>query len=153
MSDTLNETGAAALTSIRDMLAAVAVDYNRLDELRELDEPDEDEARELAELEEAAGDCANEDEARERIQEDPLSVQVRSGWYAPGETDNKPEEFELLLSTGGPAVRILGELDEYGEPSRAWLEVQDWGTPWTQYFEPGVGDLALEYARHFYFGE
>jgi hypothetical protein len=153
MSDTLNETGAAALASIRDMLAAVAVDYDRLEELRETDEPDEDEARELAELEEAAGDCADEDEARERIQEDPLSVQVRSGWYSPGEADQKPEEFELLLSTGGPAVRILGELDEYGEPSRAWLEVQDWGTPWTHYFEPGVDDMLLEYAGHFYFGE
>jgi len=153
MSDTLNETGAAALSSIRDMLAAVAVDYDRLEELRELDEPDEDEARELSELEEAAGDCADEDEARERIQEDPLSVQVRSGWYSPGEIDNKPEEFEILLSTGGPAVRILGELDEYGHPSRAWLEVQDWGTPWTHYFEPGAGDVLLEYAGHFYFGE
>jgi hypothetical protein len=53
----------------------------------------------------------DEDAAREAIQEDPLSFQVRSGWYQPGSEDNEPEEFELLLSTGGPATRIIGDID------------------------------------------
>jgi hypothetical protein len=73
------------------------------------------------------------------------------------------EEFNILLSTGGPAVRIMGEL-RYGEPYRAWLEVQDWFTPWTQYYgtnnpddphswanQPSQ-DVLLTYARQFYFG-
>ena len=63
----------------------------------------------------------------------------------------KPFEFCILLSTGGPASRIRGELDN-GEPCRAWLEVQDWGTPWTQYFDIEQ-DTLLAYARCFYFGE
>lgn len=42
-------------------------------------------AEELAELEDAAGDCEDEDEARVRIQEDPLEVQVRSDWTTVGE--------------------------------------------------------------------
>lgn len=154
----------AQLESIREMLAAVAVDYDRLEELRE-EKADGDDTRavnwakenleaaaELAELEAAAGDCTDEDDARERIQEDPLSVQIRSGWYSSGETP-EPEEFEILLCTGGPAVRILGELDQYGQPSRAWLEYQDWGTPWTLYHEQGAGDTLVEYAQQFYFGE
>jgi hypothetical protein len=39
-----------------------------------------------------------------------------------------------------------------GEPHRAWLEVQDWGTPWTRYFDIEQ-DTLLAYARCFYFGE
>jgi hypothetical protein len=142
------------LSAIRDMLAAVAVDYNRLEELRDIDTGDlsPEDAAELSELEEAAGDCADEDDARQRIQDDPLSLQVRSGWYSPGEEPPAPAEFELLLSTGGPAVRIVGELSEHGEPTRAWIEWQDWGTPWTHHYEPGAGDTCLEYAQHFYFG-
>ena len=82
----------------------------------------------LAAFEAAAGDCADEEEARQRIQEDPFSVEVRSDWTTPGEP-LEPSEFTILLCTGGPAVRIVGELN-LGEPCRAWLEYQDWGTPW-----------------------
>ena len=83
------------------------------------------------------------------IYEDPLSVEVRSGWVTPG-AEMTPEDFCILLGTGGPATRIRGELDEYGEPYRAWLEVQDWGKPWTQYF-PAEQDTLLTYARCFCF--
>lgn len=159
MTDHAKQQAATQLASIRDMLAALNCDYDRLEELREeRDALDEEELRnwpesgELSELEEAAGGCADEDEARERIKEDPLSVQVRSGWYTPGETP-QAEEFEILLCTRGPAVRIMGELDEYNQPSRAWIQYQDWGTPWTDYFEDGAGAACLEYAQQFYFGE
>lgn len=92
----------------------------------------------------------DEDSAREEIQNSPLSVQIRSGWVTPGET-MEAAEFEILLTTGGPALRIRGELDDSKEPDRAWLEYQDWGTPWTQYFEVEQATL-LAYCRCFYFG-
>ena len=47
--------------------------------------------------------------ARATILQDPLSVQVRSGWCSPGSGPGSPEEYEILLATGGPAARIIGE--------------------------------------------
>lgn len=106
----------------------------------------DDEATELAELEEQAGECNSEDDAIERIDQDPLEICVRSGWHHIGD-DMVPEEFVILLCTGGPAVRIHGELDQYGEPCRVWVEYQDWGTPWTELV--GLGDAydLLTYAQ------
>src|SRR5690606_9175128 len=34
-------------------------------------------------------------------------------------------EYEILLSTGGPAVRIVGRLNEWDEPVTAVLQCQD----------------------------
>jgi hypothetical protein len=95
-----------------------------------------------------------QDECREAITAGPLSVQVRGDWYSPGERvrdDAEPVEYEILLTTGGPALRIIGRLDS-GEPISATLEWQDWGTPWTR--AVGIADEAtlLSYASHFYFG-
>ena len=81
--------------------------------------------------EEMRDDYHDHDEALSNIEDDPISVQVRSGWANLGE-ELEPEEFEILLCTGGPAVRIIGELSS-GEAKRAWMEYQDWGIPWTQY--------------------
>lgn len=151
------EQARAQYESLCAMLAAVDVDYDRLEELRDLEQGkhlDRGELEELAELEAAAGDCGSEETARQRISEDPLSVEVRSDWTAPGESMD-PAEFRILLCTGGPAVQIRGELDR-GEPARAWLEYQDWGTPWTQYFGPDFGpdsDTLCRYASFFFFGE
>ena len=89
--------------------------------------------------------------ALEAIQQDALSVEVRSDWVSPGEKMTAGQ-FNILLCTGGPAVRIMGELDEHGEPYRAWLECQDWGTQWTQVFNVSQ-DTLLAYASCFYFGE
>lgn len=85
-----------------------------------------------SQLTQIANDCESEDEAQERIRQDALEVKVRSEWHYPGDEDVKPDQFYILLCTGGPAIRIIGELDEYGQPVRAWLEYQDWGTPWTE---------------------
>lgn len=94
----------------------------------------------------------DEDSAREAIQEHPLEVCVRSGWVA-SKADMEPEEFMILLGTGGPACRIRGELSG-GEPSRAWIEYQDWGTPWTELVCPPIeSDTLLTYCSQFYFGE
>lgn len=94
-------------------------------------------------------------EAREQaIREDTLSVTVRSGWYSPGvREDSEPAEYEILLCTGGPACRMIGELDR-GQPTSARIEVQDWFTPWTEWRGDGWNEkIALEYACAFYFGD
>jgi hypothetical protein len=70
----------------------------------------------------------DEDAARDAICEDPLSVLVRSGWTEAGES-MQAEEYEILLCTGGPAVRIVGDLN-HGSPETARIEYQDWFTPW-----------------------
>ena len=91
------------------------------------------------------------EEALEAIQEAALSVAVRPDWTSLDEKMT-PTEFLVLLTTGGPAVRIRGELDRHGEPDRAWLEVQDWGKPWTEYLGPNpaaLADACLAYARCF----
>lgn len=97
----------------------------------------------------------DEDSARETIQEDALSVQVRSDWYSPGDSEGrKPGEFEILLCTGGPAVRLIGELSEHCEPDSVRLQHQDWGTPWTEHFlNSNQREYVLTYCRQFYFGE
>jgi hypothetical protein len=152
------EQAAAQLESIKGMVAALECDYERLEELREEraaldDERDWPDAQELAELEEAAGEFTSSDEARDRIQEDPLSVQVRGGWHDPGAEDEGPEEYEILLCTGGPACRIIGRLDRHNEPDTARLQHQDWGTPWTELITTGADhDALLTYAHAFYFG-
>src|SRR4051812_2864989 len=101
------------------MVAALDVDYDRLDELSELvTEVEDAEERaklrqELDALKKLAGESTSADAARQRIEEDPLSVQVRSGWYNSGanEDERSPEEYEIVLCTGGPACRIIGRLD------------------------------------------
>lgn len=161
----LDEIGRNAYSSIKEMVAALQLDWERLEVLRgERDDWDAedaglewaaqfpDEAAELAELEAATNDCDDADTARDAISEDALSVEVRTGWYSPYDGEGaEPEEYCLLLATGGPAVRIIGELCGR-EPSTARLEVQDWFTPWTEYIEADQ-DILLAYAACFYFGE
>ncbi|GAI79740.1 unnamed protein product [marine sediment metagenome] len=109
------------------------------------------------------GDTATEEEreeyhdeeaARQSISEDPLSVQVRSDWHTPGDEDNKPTEYTILLCTGGPACRIIGDLDGFQQPDTAKLEYQDWFTPWAGYHDATLedGETLLSYAQQFYFG-
>jgi hypothetical protein len=179
----LQAIGESAAQSIAEMVAALECDYDRLEELREhrtewiaenpgkfIDPNDTrtnyalacpDEAEELAELVGAAGESyepnatadTNRDNARQHIEEDALSIEIRSGWYTPGE-EFEPEEFCILLSTGAPATRIIGELDEHRQPSRARLQAQDWFTPWTDYRGDAISsDDLLTYCQQFYFGE
>jgi len=167
----------AQAASIAAMVDALTCDYERLQELRDereeladalaeaetdesrnkgneeraaLAEWDEDNATELNELEHAAGDCKDEDEARERIQENALSVEVRSGWTAASDIPFTAAEFRIVLCTGGPHVEIMGELDQYQQPCRAWLQYQDWGTPMTQFFDIEQSTLLI-YCQEFYF--
>lgn len=95
----------------------------------------------------------DDDTVCEEIQQGPLSVLVRSGWRSPGsEQDDSDEEYEILLSTGGPALRIFGRLDRYSQPASAELQWQDWGTQWTRCTFAAEAPL-LTYAQQFWYGE
>jgi len=159
------QTNAAAwYGSICEMVAALNCDFDRRDDLRNFAAdpaaPLNDEERaELADLLATSTldgyVMENSDNVRERIQESVLSVEVRSAWYSPGDPDCRdmaPEDFQILLTTGGPALRLIGELDEHCQPTRAVLQFQDWGTPWTDYYT-GDMDTLLAFASCFYFGE
>ena len=93
---------------------------------------------------------SSEDTAEEietQMRETPLSLEVRSGWTDPGEKP-EPAEFRLLLSWGGPALRLVGSLtDSYGADNCS-LQHQDWGTPWTH-----LPTTADEYAALEWFAE
>lgn len=177
--DRADSQARAQVRSIAEMVAALEVDYDRLDELREeragSSEPSRvlllrekpgaainpegadwwedaypEEAEELAQLEAAAGECTNQEEAQQRIQEDALSVEVRSGWGSPGEK-MEPYEFRIVLCTGGPHVEIQGDLDQHNEPDSVRILYSDWGTSGELFdFDR---DAVLTYCRQFYFGE
>lgn len=90
------------------------------------------------------------------IQEDALEILVRDDWRRPSAepvlTDT-PTEFLILLSTGGPAVRVTGSLDINCLPSNVQLEHQDWFEVWQQYpLSPSDYRAVLEYASQHYFG-
>lgn len=98
----------------------------------------------------------NPSEVEDEIQDGPLSVLVRDGWHEPGTiSEDGPEEYEILLTTGGPALRIYGRLDLHGQPDE-WprLQHQDWGTPWTDCpMTHEQREAVATYARQFWFGE
>lgn len=101
-------------------------------------------------------DNGDEEPAIDRIHEHPLEVSVRSGWHQPGQPhiNLSAAEYLILLCTGGPAVRIIGELDEHKSPITARIEHQDWGTPWTNYMlDSDETEAVLEYASVFFYGE
>lgn len=193
--ESLQKIGKSALASLREMVAALECDYERLEELRDeltaLAEASNDaqeaiindsseeaiaarktfyaaeeaikewraeNGEELAELEEAANcngePCKDREDAEQRIREDPLSIRVRGDWYDLGDQDKgggDPVEFEILLCTGGPAVRIIGEFGERNAIHRVYLQVQDWFTPWTDYYEEGISDVLETYCGCFCF--
>ncbi|USN15623.1 hypothetical protein KIKIMORA_05050 [Brevundimonas phage vB_BpoS-Kikimora] len=109
-------------------------------------------------VEPVEGEEVDKDAVRQEIIESVLSVQVRDGWRDPGPRDPEDrdgaEEFQILLSTGGPALRLRGELGTWGDPSNARLQYQDWGTPWTDYPTSYEEDEAIRtWLGAFYFGE
>lgn len=125
----LQEIGKYAMDSVREMVEAV----------REAREKDDDEALDVV-------SCG--------IHADPLSVEVRDGWRSIGSKDSVDKEFRILLSTGGPATQIIGDIDEHDEPCNVKLQAQDWFTPWTTYeTEEGEDEILLEYCQQFCFYE
>ena len=110
----------------------------------------------LASIEEmlaAAKTQDNDNDHGREIEESVLSVQVRNGWYSPGDMNAQitdPDEYEILLTTGGPALRIYGQLNQHAEPDSAELQMQDWGVPWERF--PASEETLLEFASYFWFG-
>jgi hypothetical protein len=91
------------------------------------------------------------DEIQTEIYEYPLSVRYRSGWGADAD-DLEPEEFEILLSTGGPATRLYGTLNQYGTPQNIEYQHQDWFTPWEVQYTTDEEDRALMHFASFFIG-
>lgn len=159
-----HQQAAAQAEYIAGMVAALTLDYDMLEELREeLAELEEQQAEldapagylqrldglreELTELERIADGCADADEARDRIMEDPLSIETRSGWVSVGE-EMSPEEYRIVLCTGGPHVEIVGGLDQRGAPCRVRIVYRDWGG--SGEFFGFDHDAVLVYAQQFF---
>ena len=99
-----------------------------------------------------SNDYNQQDELRESVLNSALSVEFRSGWYSSLDDELVPEEFKILLTWGGPALRIIGELDNYG-PVNPKLQFQDWGTPWIDFKITEDQQNALNwFCNCFYFG-
>ncbi len=81
---------------------------------------------------------------RDALRESALAVDVRSAWQSAGET-LEPAEFQITLSTGGPALRVVGDISTGGEPMRCRLEWRDWGTPWTEHETTSAEDESVEW--------
>ena len=98
------------------------------------------------------GDDEAQENAHQQIAENPLSVEVRSNWTSLAD-NMELAEYRILLCTGGPAVRITGDLGRFSEPDSAQLEYQDWFTPWEKLHgtTPEQDEALLQYARQFYF--
>jgi len=96
------------------------------------------------------------EEIRESILNSALSIEFRNGWYSDlyhlkGVTE--PIEFKILLSWGGPSLRIIGEIeDNYAINPK--IQFQDWGTPWTdlEIKSTNQQDALNWFVNCFYFG-
>ena len=110
------------------------------------------EAKDIGEAE-YEGDNLTEDELLDIINSKPLSLEVRAGWHNLGEKAG-PDEYRILLSWGGPACQVIGDLDEYGDPYSAKIQGQDWYTEWKTLSLKGAdGERLLDFVRCFNFSE
>ena len=98
-------------------------------------------------------DYKKQEEIKESILNSALSVEFRSGWTS-NPNDIELEEFKILLTWGGPALRVIGELNQYKEPENVKMQYQDWGTFWTDFEITENQQEALNwFCNCFYFGE
>ena len=98
-------------------------------------------------------DYEKQEKIKESILNSALSVEFRSGWTSnPNELEI--EEFKILLTWGGPALRVIGDLNQYKEPENVKMQFQDWGTFWTDFEITENQQEALNwFCNCFYFGE
>jgi hypothetical protein len=92
------------------------------------------------------------DDLQEELRGLALCQDVRTDWQSIGQ-DLEPTQYRLLLCTGGPAVQVVGDLDEAGDPCTARLQRQDWLTPWEDVTltEPEE-EMLIWFAQSFYWG-
>ena len=99
---------------------------------------------------------AFQDAVTDYAREMPLTVRIRSAWHNPGEAFTAAE-FEILLSTGGPACRIIGELDSgsvaWQSGCRPVMQQQEWFKPWTEISYDIDTNALLWFCEQFYYGE
>lgn len=113
----------------------------------------------LETIKELAGRMDAEDDdtreaAEEEAQESVLSVMVRDGWRSPGgSAEDGAEEYEVLLTTGGPALRLWGKLGRSGPDEWPHLQWQDWGTPWMEVPLGEEREAVSTFLSAFYFEE
>ena len=98
-------------------------------------------------------DYKKQEEIKESILNSALSIEFRSGWTS-NPNDIELEEFKILLTWGGPALRVIGELNHYKEPENIKMQYQNWGTCWTDFEITENQQEALNwFCNCFYFGE
>jgi hypothetical protein len=97
------------------------------------------------------------DEIRDRAAERALSVEVRSDWQLwPPAVSCALTHYRILLTTGGPALRLEGELSAWcdgvnGAPKTAKIQWLDWGIPWSDYEpETNLDDALIWFAALFF---
>lgn len=108
-----------------------------------------DEIQRLSDLLDADPD---NDDLQDELRDLALTQEVRSTWTSMDQ-DLEPDEYRLLLCTGGPAVQVVGQLDSAGDPCTATLQHQDWGTPWADVnLTRPETELLVWFAQTFYWG-
>ena len=101
-------------------------------------------------------DCPHDaDEAREAIRDGAFSVEVCTDWHGVGAAEAaKPTHYKILLCWGGPAVQIMGTLDEHNQPDSARLQYQDGFPTWIDSLLTEEEEQALmKYAQQFSFDQ
>jgi len=129
-----------ALQNAIGHIESIVKDYERLSYLESLNPTTCEEEEEIEQI-------------KESILNSALSVEFRSGWTS-NPNDIELEEFKILLTWGGPALRVIGELNQYKEPENIKMQFQDWGTCWTDFEITENQQEALNwFCNCFYFGE
>jgi hypothetical protein len=91
---------------------------------------------------------AGVEDAELEIMESILEVCYRSAWTPYGQ-DLEPDDVYLLLTTGGPAVRIFGKYED-GTITEPRLQLQDWYTQWENYNDVGLDEALEKYVSYFF---
>ena len=92
------------------------------------------------------------EEVEQAIQEEPLSVEVRSGW-ASSFHSFEVDEFRIVLCTGGPHVEIRGDIGLHGEPQDVKVFYADWDERGEYVLSDEEREAVTEFCQQFYFGE
>jgi hypothetical protein len=151
----LEQVKTTAIRVCQRYAALLALNWQRLEELREDEYPTEQESFEKEEMEELLGDCgvADEQEALDYISDVPLEITCHSGNVSLADWPPRyPDSVCVLLATGGPAYRlwidVRGERNFGVEVERVRVQVQDWGTPWVDAtFDSDILDELLPLAE------
>jgi|SRR5690554_941608 len=148
-------TAKAHIQNIVDLVDALNAEWIRIWAARDIDEDrvlDESERDELIELEKRAGGYQSREDVEQAIQEKPLSIEVRSGW-ASSFHDFTPNEFRIVLCTGGPHVEIRGDIGLHGEPQDVKVFYADWAEKGEYSLSVEEREAVTEFCQQFYFGE